>query len=54
MQTSPELINEKVIRRATKQVDNEDLVKSSFWISQIFMTIATVAGVYLAAQEGLS
>ena len=54
MQISPEPNNENVIRRATKQVDNADLVKSSFWISQIFMIIATVAGVYLAAQEGLS
>ena len=36
------------------RLDNRELVKTSFWISQIFMIIATVAGVYLAAQEGLS
>jgi hypothetical protein len=36
------------------QLDNQELIKSSFWISQVFMIIATVAGVYLAAQEGLS
>ncbi|WP_299792909.1 hypothetical protein [uncultured Shewanella sp.] len=36
------------------RLDNGELVKTSFWISQIFMIIATVAGVYLAAQEGLS
>jgi len=54
MQTPPEPINENVIRRATKQLDNADLIKSSFWISQIFMIIATIVGVFLAAQEGLS
>lgn len=36
------------------QLDNRELVKTSFWISQVFMIIATVVGVYLAAQEGLS
>ncbi|USD37488.1 hypothetical protein [Ferrimonas sp. SCSIO 43195] len=36
------------------KLDNQDLVKTSFWVSQIFMLIATVAGVYLAAQQGLS
>lgn len=34
------------------RLDNRELVKTSFWISQIFMIIATVAGVYVAAQEG--
>jgi len=37
-----------------KRLDNADLIKSSFWIGQIFMIIATVSGVFLAAQEGLS
>ncbi len=43
-------------RRGAKKIrfDNQELVKTSFWVSQIFMIIATVAGVYLAAQEGLS
>ncbi|WP_394391533.1 hypothetical protein [Shewanella woodyi] len=36
------------------QLDNKELIKSSFWISQVFMIIATVTGVFLAAQEGLS
>ncbi|WP_394229595.1 hypothetical protein [Shewanella colwelliana] len=36
------------------QLDNRELVKTSFWISQVFMIIATIVGVYLAAQEGLS
>ncbi|WP_028766092.1 hypothetical protein [Shewanella fidelis] len=36
------------------KLDNQELVKTSFWVSQIFMIVATVVGVYLAAQEGLS
>lgn len=36
------------------QLDNRELIKTSFWISQVFMIIATIVGVYLAAQEGLS
>lgn len=40
--------------RAGMRLDNQELVKSSFWISQIFMIIATITGVYLAAMEGLS
>lgn len=43
-----------ITNQPQKRVDNADLIKSSFWISQIFMIVATVAGVYLAAQEGLS
>ncbi|SDI31411.1 hypothetical protein SAMN04488540_10174 [Ferrimonas sediminum] len=43
----------KVGKRRPK-LDNQDLVKTSFWISQVFMLIATVVGVYLAAQQGLS
>jgi len=40
-------------KRAIK-LDNTELIKTSFWVSQIFIIIATVVGVYLAAQEGLS
>jgi len=40
--------------RFTQKLDNRELTKTSFWISQIFMIIATVTGVFLAAQEGLS
>ncbi|WP_108945525.1 hypothetical protein [Shewanella halifaxensis] len=36
------------------KLDNQELVKTSFWVSQIFMIVATIVGVYLAAQEGLS
>lgn len=36
------------------KLDNTELIKTSFWVSQVFMIIATVVGVYLAAQEGLS
>lgn len=40
--------------RFAQKLDNRELTKTSFWISQIFMIIATVTGVFLAAQEGLS
>jgi len=40
--------------RLSPKLDNRDLSKSSFWISQLFMIIATIVGVFLAAQEGLS
>lgn len=40
--------------RFAQRLDNRELTKTSFWISQIFMIIATVTGVFLAAQEGLS
>ena len=41
------------IKEKLANADHSDLKTSSFWISQIFMIIATVAGVYLAAQAGL-
>ncbi|WLQ17068.1 hypothetical protein O5O45_14200 [Hahella aquimaris] len=34
--------------------EGSGIKESSFWISQIFMILATVLGVYLAAQEGLN
>lgn len=40
--------------RLSQKLDNRDLTKSSFWISQVFMIVATIIGVFLAAQEGLS
>jgi len=40
--------------KMSKKIDNAELIKSSFWISQIFIIVATVTGVYLAAQEGLA
>ena len=36
------------------QLDNSELARTSFWVSQVFMIIATVAGVYLAGKEGLN
>ncbi|WP_298942810.1 hypothetical protein [uncultured Psychromonas sp.] len=48
----PEQDNKK--QRQAIRFDNSDLIKSGFWVGQIFLVIATVAGVYLAAQEGLS
>jgi len=39
--------------KLAKKLDNKELVNTGFWLSNIFMLIATVAGVYLAAQAGL-
>ncbi|MFL1404258.1 hypothetical protein ACJO2E_02805 [Marinobacter sp. M1N3S26] len=36
-----------------KDMDHHDLVKSGFWISQMFVVAATIIGVYLAAHAGL-
>lgn len=36
-----------------KKMDHQDLTSSGFWIGHILMIIATIAGVYLAAQAGL-
>ncbi|WP_328187039.1 hypothetical protein [Marinobacter sp. OP 3.4] len=36
-----------------KDMDHNDLVKSGFWISQMFVVAATIIGVYLAAHAGL-
>ncbi len=35
------------------RMNHHDLVNSGFWVGQIFMLIATVMGVFLAAQTGL-
>lgn len=40
--------------RRPPKMDHQELTKSSFWVGQIFMIIATVIGVYLAAVEGLN
>ncbi|WP_115716930.1 hypothetical protein [Gallaecimonas mangrovi] len=45
--------HERSARRRPK-LDNSELVKTGFWVGQIFMLIATVLGVYLASQQGLS
>ncbi|WP_065188301.1 hypothetical protein [Shewanella woodyi] len=52
IKSQPQASSEPVKR--FPQLDNQELIKSSFWISQVFMIIATVTGVFLAAQEGLS
>ncbi len=46
--------NEADMPKRAIKLDNTELIKTSFWVSQIFIIIATVVGVYLAAQEGLS
>ena len=53
-QPEPSQQNDKKKLRPTIRFDNSDLVKSGFWVGQIFMVLATVVGVFLAAQEGLS
>nr|WP_086938692.1 hypothetical protein [Thaumasiovibrio occultus] len=42
-----------VLRRQLNKFDHRDLINSSFWVGQIFVLIATIIGVYLAAQGGL-
>ncbi|MCE0555823.1 hypothetical protein [Motilimonas sp. E26] len=42
------------IKTAVKKLDNSDLIKTGFWVGQVFMLIATMLGVYLASQEGMS
>lgn len=36
-----------------REMDHGDLVKTGFWVSQFFVVLATVIGVYLAANAGL-
>ncbi|MCC5858839.1 MAG: hypothetical protein JJT90_11830 [Ectothiorhodospiraceae bacterium] len=36
-----------------KSMDHRDLGNSGFWISQLFVVVATIIGVYLAAHAGL-
>lgn len=54
MQTTPPKEEQQAPQRKVVRFDNSDLIKSGFWVGQIFLVIATVLGVYLAAQEGLS
>ncbi|MCC5812878.1 MAG: hypothetical protein JJU06_21150 [Ectothiorhodospiraceae bacterium] len=36
-----------------KNMDHRDLGSSGFWVSQLFIVLATIIGVYLAANAGL-
>ncbi|MAM87902.1 MAG: hypothetical protein CME36_11410 [unclassified Hahellaceae] len=36
-----------------RDLDHGDLQKSGFWVSQVFVVLATIIGVYLAANAGL-
>ncbi|MFO6424365.1 hypothetical protein [Motilimonas sp. KMU-193] len=40
------------IRKRLKQVNNQDLLNSGFWITNICMIVATIVGVFLASNEG--
>ncbi|AJQ94106.1 hypothetical protein [Gynuella sunshinyii] len=44
---------QKKIVDKIKQGNHGELISSGFWLSQVFMLVATVLGVYLAAQTGL-
>lgn len=46
-------LRKNVFRNHLNKLDHRDLVNSSFWVGQIFVLIATVIGVFLAAQTGL-
>ncbi|TCK08178.1 hypothetical protein [Marinobacterium mangrovicola] len=46
--------NTRTNTKLRDKLDNSELVKTGFWVGQVFMLIATVLGVYLASQEGLS
>ncbi|MCH8499914.1 MAG: hypothetical protein LAT63_15670 [Marinobacter sp.] len=39
--------------QAFREMDHRDLGRSGFWLSQFFIIIATIVGVYLAANAGL-
>jgi len=41
------------LKEKIASADHSDLKTSGFWISQLLMIIATIVGVYLAAQAGL-
>ncbi len=36
-----------------RNMDHKDLAKTGFWVSQLFVILATIIGVYLAANAGL-
>lgn len=40
--------------RLSERLDNADLIKTSFWVSQLFMLLATILGVFLASKAGLN
>lgn len=55
-QVASHTMNESQMRSQAKKrlaIRHGEISKVSFWISQVFMLIATVLGVYLAGQQGL-
>ena len=40
------------LRTRFKQVNNQDLLNTGFWITNICMIVATIIGVFLASNEG--
>ncbi len=49
---NPNDVNPMVATEAKSRIDTNEIRKVSFWVSQIFILAATVAGVYLAANQG--
>ncbi|MFC3151724.1 hypothetical protein ACFOEK_11860 [Litoribrevibacter euphylliae] len=41
------------VQKSAKKLNHRELTNSGFWVGHILMIIATIAGVYLAAQAGL-
>lgn len=41
------------IKKVLEKVDHQELKSLGFWLNQVFVVVATVLGVYLAAQSGL-
>ncbi len=46
-------LNSNRLKDSIKKLDNQDLTRSGFWLAQLFTILATIVGVYLAAQAGL-
>ena len=53
MSISKQSLSGAALKEKLAKADHSDLKTSGFWISQSFMIIATIVGVYLAAQAGL-
>ncbi|TCI01492.1 hypothetical protein EZV61_17375 [Corallincola luteus] len=51
---APQTKSDKPGKKPLPKLDNKDLSKSGFWLSHLLTILATVIGVYLAAQAGLS
>jgi hypothetical protein len=46
-------LSKSIIRKPVDTLDHSELTSSAFWVGHLLMVIATIAGVFLAAQAGL-